>query len=112
MSIKPLDMQVAIGQIHQVAQRQHQEQMQPTVQQEQHAAHLHKDATRIHETVVETAQDHPGNNVRDALAREGKGRERERQERERKEKEQAGKRTGQGLARAGEDKGGVIDIRQ
>ncbi len=112
MSIKPLDMQVAIGQIHQVAQRQHQEQMLTSVQQEQQAAHLHKDATRIHETVVETAQDHPGNNVRDALSREGKGREHERRERERKEQEQAKQQSRQGLARAGEDKGGVIDIRQ
>lgn len=112
MSIKPLDMQVAIGQIHQVAQRQHQEQTLPGVQQQQHAAHLQKDGVRVHETVIETAQDHAGSGVRDALTREDTGRRRKKRtpEKRRDSGPEAGR--SEGFARAEEDKGGIVDIRQ
>jgi hypothetical protein len=113
MSIKPLDMQVNIGHINQVAQQQDSAQKLPALQQQQHAANLLKDAERVQDTVVKTAPDHPGQGVRDALAREdqdGRGRKRDGKKR----------RGGAGdtqpehepVFRPDEDKGGLIDIRR
>lgn len=111
MSIKPLDMQVAIGQLPQLAERQHQEQTLPGLQQQQHAAHLQKDGLKLQETVVQTAQEQAGNGIRDTLGEAG-DRRRRKGRNPAKRDEDLPVAGFEGCARAEEDKGRIIDIRQ